>query len=70
MTTLMQAISNIRLMLKLVYFSNSKNVNLGVKQDRFLAVFPLNVPTIPDPRLLMFSPVHMVERLLQSFSLF
>ena len=62
LSELMQDILDIRLMLKPVYFSDGKGVNLGMKQNRFLAVFPLNVTAIPDPRLLMFSPVHMVER--------
>jgi len=34
--------------------------------NRFLVVSPLNEKAIPNPRLLMFSSVHMVERPLSS----
>ncbi len=57
-------------MLKPVYFSDGKGVNLSMKQNRFLAVFPLNATAIPNPRLLTFSPVHMVEGLCNHFRVF
>jgi hypothetical protein len=53
-------------MLKLIYFSNGEGVKLGAKKNRFLAVFPLNATAIPNHRLLMFNPVHMVEEPLNS----
>jgi len=69
-TALVQYIFDIRLIPKLVYFSEREGVNLGVKQNRFLAVFPLNATDIPNPRLLTFSPVHMVEGLRNHFCVF
>jgi hypothetical protein len=52
MTALLPDIFDIQLMPKLVYFSERESVKPDTKQNRLLAVFPLNAMAIPNPRLL------------------